>query len=317
MAFQDVAGPTADLAGKSKNFAGTNRQGNRSSQFCRTKFINSENFRPEVGRFGRIHSSERTTDHPLDQRRGSKLRHGNAGLTFTIAQHGHPMGQIEYFGQTMRHIDHRPALLGQGVDDALDPLYFTLVKGSGGFVKDQNACLPRNGSSHFDEMPLGHGKRSDWDRWIEMLKADPFQIGRGQLLQFPWVIHNAESPRSKKNVLRNRHRGNKTEFLLNNRDPQGLGICRLPDLDRAACNLDGARVGRVKTGEDFDEGTLTCPVFSHEGHNFPGPYLEVDISQRLDGAEELRDRQRFQQWPVACFYLFRRCLNITNHQVSG
>jgi hypothetical protein len=85
------------------------------------------------------------------------------------------------------------------------------------------------------------------------------------------------------------------EVLVDGRDPQDLGVLWTLDLDGTALPLDDAPVGGTDPRDHLDQGGLAGGVVAHQGDHLPGPDLQLDVHQRLDGSEALGDAAQRQQ----------------------
>ena len=85
------------------------------------------------------------------------------------------------------------------------------------------------------------------------------------------------------------------EILVDDLDPELRRVLRPVDVDRLAVEHDLAAVRRVDAGDALDQGRLAGAVVADEGHHLAGPDLEVDLRERLDGAEALRDPVELEQ----------------------
>ena len=79
------------------------------------------------------------------------------------------------------------------------------------------------------------------------------------------------------------------EVLVDDLDPERGGVLRAVDRDRLALEEDLARVDRVDPGDALDERRLAGAVVADERHDLARRDVEVDLVERLDGAEALRD----------------------------
>jgi hypothetical protein len=52
----------------------------------------------------------------------------------------------------------------------------------------------------------------------------------------------------------------------------------------------------VDAGDALDERRLAGAVVADESHDLPGADLEVDVRQRLHGAERLREVANLEKW---------------------
>ena len=85
------------------------------------------------------------------------------------------------------------------------------------------------------------------------------------------------------------------EILVDDLDPELGGVLRAVDRDRLAVEEDLAAVGRVDAGDALDQRRLAGTVVADERHHLAGAHLEVDVGERLHGAEVLRDPAELEQ----------------------
>ena len=79
------------------------------------------------------------------------------------------------------------------------------------------------------------------------------------------------------------------EVLVDDLDPEPGGVLRAVDRDRLAVEEHLALVDRVDPGDALDQRRLAGAVVADERHHLACADLEVDVRQRLHGAEDLRD----------------------------
>src|SRR5581483_2951478 len=89
------------------------------------------------------------------------------------------------------------------------------------------------------------------------------------------------------------------EVLVDDLDPEPRGILRPVDVHLAAFEEDLPAVGRVRAGDALDERRLAGAVVADERHHLPRVHLEVDVGQRLDRAERLRDVPELKECGIA------------------
>ena len=80
-----------------------------------------------------------------------------------------------------------------------------------------------------------------------------------------------------------------SEILVDDLDPEPRDVLRPVDGDLFALEEDLAAVGRMDAGDALDERRLPGAVVADERHHLAGAHLEVDVRERLNGAEGLRD----------------------------
>ena len=85
------------------------------------------------------------------------------------------------------------------------------------------------------------------------------------------------------------------EILVDDLDPELRRVLRAVDVDRVAVEHDLAAVRCMDAGDALDQRRLAGAVVADEGHDLTGPDLELDVRERLDGAEALRDPVKLEQ----------------------
>ena len=68
-----------------------------------------------------------------------------------IAQHGNPVGNLEYFIKAVRDIDHPHALVAQAAQGDEQPLNLVRRQGCGGFVQHQKIAVHGKGAGNRDQ----------------------------------------------------------------------------------------------------------------------------------------------------------------------
>ena len=79
------------------------------------------------------------------------------------------------------------------------------------------------------------------------------------------------------------------QVLEHGGDAEGLGLGGTRTRHLAAVEGDVAAVGLVDPGDHLDQRGLAGAVVAHERHHLTGPDVQVDVGERLDGAESLVD----------------------------
>src|SRR4029077_10037755 len=86
-----------------------------------------------------------------------------------------------------------------------------------------------------------------------------------------------------------------SEILIHDLDPEPAGVLRAVAVNLAPLEQDLAAVGRVCPGDALDQRRLAGAVVADERHHLAGADLEVDVAQRLDGAEGLGDAAKLEE----------------------
>ena len=86
------------------------------------------------------------------------------------------------------------------------------------------------------------------------------------------------------------------EILVHDLDPEPGRVLRAVDAHGLAVEDDLAGVVAVDPGDALDQRRLARPVVADECHDLAVPHLEVDVGQRLDRAERLRQAANLEEW---------------------
>ena len=84
------------------------------------------------------------------------------------------------------------------------------------------------------------------------------------------------------------------EVLVDDLDAEPGRVLRAVDRDLLPVRVHLALVHRVDPGDALDERRLAGAVVADERHDLAGPHLEVDVVEREDRAEALRDASRLE-----------------------
>jgi hypothetical protein len=85
-----------------------------------------------------------------------------------IAQHGHPVGELEDLGQLVADIDNGDAALAQAPDDRHQPLDVGIGQGSGGFVHDDDPGVLAQRLGDLHPLPIGDRQGADLGIHVEV-----------------------------------------------------------------------------------------------------------------------------------------------------
>ena len=84
------------------------------------------------------------------------------------------------------------------------------------------------------------------------------------------------------------------EILVDGLDAEPRRVARRVDLRLVALDEDRPGVGQVRPRDALDQRRLAGAVVADERHDLAGVHLEVDVRQRLHGAEALRDAAQLE-----------------------
>ncbi len=113
----------------------------------------------------------------------------------------------------------------------------------------------------------------------------------------PPVDHAQPTDRltTEQHVLGDRQVGHHAQFLVNHTYARRARIARGSKPHFATIDPHRAVELDMHAGYDFHQGALARPVLANEAVDFPGAQSEVDIRQRVDAAERLRNADEFEQ----------------------
>ena len=96
-------------------------------------------------------------------------------------------------------------------------------------------------------------------------------------------------------VVRDRHRRDEAQVLVDDRDPGRSRCRRAPKVDLLPVDPDRARILLEHTGDDLDERGLARAVLAQERVDLAGPQVEFHAAQCVDAAEVLDDVGAFDE----------------------
>ena len=157
--------------------------------------------------------------------------------------------------------------------------------------------VPHHGLGHGDRLTLAAGEAGD-------RLADGADRGHGEAASVSWALASiAVSSRRRAPSTSSRPRymfwttsrlSREREVLVDDLDPEPRGVLGPVDVHGLALEADLAAVDRVDARDALDERRLAGAVVADEGHDLARRHVEVDLEQRLDRAEALRDSLQFQ-----------------------
>ena len=85
------------------------------------------------------------------------------------------------------------------------------------------------------------------------------------------------------------------EILVDDLDPKLGCLLGAVDVGGLAVEVDLTRVVGMNPGDALDQGRLAGTVVADERHDLALSHLEVDVGERLDRAEGLRDVAKIEE----------------------
>ncbi len=165
----------------------------------------------------------------------------------------------------------------------------------GRLVEDDDLRLADERAGDGDDLPLAAGERGDRDADAGDADGQGVQQLLGALLHGDLVEDRALAQ-----LVAEEEVGDDVEVvaqrqvLVDDGDAEFLGVVRPVDLHRLALPLDGALVDGMHPGDGLDQGGLAGAVVADEGDDLTGADLQVDVGERLDGAEPFGDSAQRQ-----------------------
>ena len=86
---------------------------------------------------------------------------------------------------------------------------------------------------------------------------------------------------SKIDVFRDRQLGEKQHFLIDGSDAATASLFGRSEGFFLPFDANLSPAGRMDTSKNLDQRRLSCAVFSHQGVNFAGTNVKIDIFQNL------------------------------------
>ena len=213
-------------------------------------------------------------------------------------QHGDPVGDLEDVVQVVRDQDDGEPLLGQALDELEHLLRLRDAERGGRLVEDHEPRVPHHRAGDGDGLPLA--ARQGRDRLPD--RADRRHGEALHRLRGLGLHHRLLEPvqpvaglAAEVHVLDDVEVVAEREVLVDDLDPELGGVLRAVDVHRLAVDDDLAAVRRVRAGDALDQGRLAGAVVADERHHLTGTDLEVDLAERLDRAEALRDPVELQE----------------------
>ena len=250
--------------------------------------------RRDPGNLRRLAGSDRVDD--------LVLRHLRAREQARVApepKHGDAIGDLEDVVEVVRDQDDREALLAEPLDEREHLLGLRDAERRGRLVEDDELRVPHHRPGDRDRLALPTRERGHLlaDR-PDRRDAQRLQRLGGALLHHRLLKHLDEVVRlaPEIHVLDDVEVVAEREVLVDDLDPEVRRVPRAGDVNAVAFEVDLARVDRVDAGDGFDQRRLARAVVTDEGHHLAPPHLEIDVRERLHGAEGLGDAAKLEDW---------------------
>ena len=224
-------------------------------------------------------------DHLLHELELRDLRRPVLGDEPTVAQHRHPVGELEDLVEEVRDEEHRDALVAQGAHDVEEHADLVGVQARRRLVEHEHLGVDVDGPRDSDE--LLHGDRVAAEgRGRVHVETEPREHLRGPAVHGPGV-DAAEPSRltSEEHVLGDREVGAEVDLLVDRADPRGLALGRAGEPVLLAVDLEGSGVDGVDAGQRLDQRRLAGAVLAHERVHLPWQESQAHAVERLDAGE--------------------------------
>ena len=190
----------------------------------------------------------------------------------------------------MRHEDEGDALRAQLFDDDEQTRDLTLGEGGRRLVHDEELRVAGQGAADGGELLVCDGEL--FDVGVERERdAEALDDLRGLL----FCVRGAEElllfrdRGGHHDVLGDRQVREQAEVLVDDLDAGVHGAERRQRGDGVAVDEDASRVGRVHSGDDFDESGLSAAILAGQAQHFTRPDGHVDAIEGANTAEVLDD----------------------------
>src|SRR5258708_3447155 len=204
-----------------------------------------------------------------------------------IAQHGDAVGDARHLVELVRDQDRGHALGAKLEQEIEQRRAVTFVEARGRLVENQEAHLFGQRLGDLHQLLLADADIGDQRvrRFVES--------HLGEQLPRPLVdrvaIDNPEPRRraGDENILRDREQRDQRQFLVNDDDAERLGIIDVAEVPVLALIDDAAVIisVRIDTAQHLHQGRLAGTILADQGVNLALPDREIDVVQRLHGAE--------------------------------
>ena len=214
------------------------------------------------------------------------------------AQHGDAVGDREDVAEIVRDEDDREPLLREPLDELEHLMGLRDAERRGRLVEDHELRVPHHGLGDRDGLPLATREggdvlavrpdRGDREAAERLARAALHR----RLVEAAEPIHELAP---EVHVLDDVQVVAEREILVDDLDAERGGVLRLVDRHVLALEPELAGVRLVDPGDRLDEGRLAGAVVADERHHLARIGEEVDVDERLDGPEALRDAAKLDR----------------------
>ena len=254
----------------------------------------------DVGRRGlrrRIEGGDLSSDHELDE---SGLVHAHGvlgGNAFTISQDRYSVREGENLLHAVRDVDHAYALLAKIAHHGVEKVHFLLGERSRRLVHNEDARSGSERASDLHELLLWHRKIANFCVGLNLC---PNSLEKLPGLVAPLAPGDAtcgrRSLQPEGDVFRHAQVGKKSRLLVDRRDSHRSGGGRIEPGHRFSFDLNSARIGLMRPGDDFDERRFAGAVLPEQGMDFASVQVKGNPLQCANGLKRLRNLAKLEEW---------------------
>ena len=227
----------------------------------------------------------------------------SAGADVTaVAQHGVAIAETENLVQPMRDEDDRQAFGLQRPHDAGEIGDLGFAQSRGRLVHDDEPRLHGERAGDLDELLLGDRKIAHLRHRIA-LEPDALGDGLRLLRHAPPAYEQLRAGfAADEHVLGDRHVGGEGELLVDRDDARALGVVRRRKGDRLPEQLDFARIGALRAGQNLEQRRLAGAVLAEKRMDLRRSHFEMDVLKRKHAGKALADAGHLEdravrRWP--------------------
>ena len=215
--------------------------------------------------------------------------HGAGVHVLPVAQHGHPVGQLEQLFQAVGDKQNGGAILAQPAHDAEQVGHLGERQGGGGLVHDQNARVDRERAGNLDHLLLGDAQAARFGVHVQV-HAQRIEQAPGLLVhRLPADPAARDGLAAGKNILGDVEVGEEAQFLVNGGDAAPGGLARVGQAHHFTVQADLTPVRLVHPGDDFHQGRFPGPVFAQQRVHLARAQVELHAAQGMHPGKALRD----------------------------
>jgi hypothetical protein len=206
-----------------------------------------------------------------------------------IAQHGAAVADRDHLVETVRNVDDRRALAPHAREHGEQSLYLARLKRGGRFIENQDTTAPVQHLSDGNKLTLGKTQAVDPNvgigRKIELGKLLLGLFAHARAIDHPQTQYASQRLIAERDVLGNRERRDKPQFLRNRYNPCRNGVPRAIEPANPPVDCDLAPVWPMYPAENSHQRRFPGSVLAHERVQLAGQHIEIHVSKRSRRAE--------------------------------